>query len=293
MATLLRLIKQFALTLIQSLKYFVRGRARVGFYWFAVRNYVSLFENRNNSRKSTYEKNGYSLHRDCFAELPPLSDQLTAELVDHFLAHAPGEHGATSMTSYFDHWRSTGLVRPKGVDISANQALLRAIDRETGLIAIVTEHLGLAPDQIVFNVKIDTLICLSVDRKLIDNWDDALEIHRDVDSFKFVKAFFYLEPVIEGAGHHEVYLGSHQNLPLALKVIRRYTVEDLKENNIPVKLKKVVGKKGYGFIENTTAFHRGTIPTTGDRLLMAICFNDKKSNLYGDEFKPLAALSAQ
>ncbi|MES2016826.1 MAG: hypothetical protein V4484_10035 [Pseudomonadota bacterium] len=221
-----------------------------------------------------------------------LSPQLTNELVNDFLHHAPGDHGAQAFAAYCEHWRATGVVRPKGVDISVNQALIKAIMAETGLLAIVTEHLGLAPAEIVFNAKIDTLIRLSVERKLIDNWDDALEIHRDVDSFKFVKAFFYLEPVEEGCGHHEVYLNSHQNLPLGLKVIRRYTEADLVKNAIPVKLKKVVGDKGYGFIENTTAFHRGTIPTKGDRILLAMCFNDKKSNLYGNEFKPLAGLLA-
>ncbi|MES3025511.1 MAG: hypothetical protein V4857_28370 [Pseudomonadota bacterium] len=290
METYIKLVQQLAVTAAQSLKYFIKGRLRVGFYWFAVRNYISLFENRNNSGKSSYQKGGYGLDRDCFAELPVLSDKLTEDLVGHFLSKAPGEHGATSFAAYCEHWRSTGLVRPKGVDISVNKALIAALDAETGLVDIVTEHLGLAPADLVFNAKIDTLINLSVERKLVDNWDDALEIHRDVDSFKFVKAFFYLDTVEEGFGHHEVYLGSHKNLPLSLKVIRRYTAHDLAENNIPVKLKKVVGKKGYGFIENTTAFHRGTIPSKGDRILLAICFNDKKSSLYGDQFRPLTEL---
>lgn len=266
------------------------GIAR-GFYWFMVRNTVSLRQDVNNSRKSRFGSAGHSLAADGFAELTPLSAGLSDRLVAHFLSKSNTDGRTDSLQAYFDHWRSTGIVRPAGVSLTQEADLLREVFRETGLLEIVEEHLGLRRDKMVVNAVIDTLVKLDTTRKLVNGYDDALEIHRDIDSFKFVKVFFYLNDIAEGHGHHEVYLGTHRGLPLPLRLLKRYSESDLRAHQVPVRLKKVVGPKGYGFIENTTTFHRGTVPSAGDRIMLSMSFNDAASvnHLYDSGYHPLPA----
>jgi len=57
----------------------------------------------------------------------------------------------------------------------------------------------------------------------------------------------------------------------------RYYEKDIKSKYSSINLKKVVGSEGYAWIEDTTAFHRGTVPINGNRLILSLCFNDKKS----------------
>ena len=53
-------------------------------------------------------------------------------------------------------------------------------------------------------------------------------------------------------------------------------------------LKNIVGKAGYSWIEDTTTFHRGTVPRIGDRLMLSLSFNDKQSaaHVYDEGYHP-------
>ena len=95
--------------------------------------------------------------------------------------------------------------------------------------------------------------------------------------------------VEKGFGEHEMFIGSHKRLPFSLRFIRRQTYTNLKARLEKFDLKSVVGKAGYSWIEDTTTFHRGTVPTLGDRLILSLSFNDRKSttHIYGKEFQPL------
>jgi len=262
-----------------------------GLYWFLVRNVVSLRLDYNNARKSRYAMNGFRLAEDGFAELKPMSPELCDQMVNHFLKHAKVDRPVDSLGAYFEAWRGTGVVRPPGVSIAQQGELMGALLAESGLLGIVEEHLGIRRQDMLVSATIDTLVNISTQRRLVNNYDDALEIHRDIDSFKFVKVFFYLNDVVEGQGHHEVYLGSHRELPLGLRLLKRYRAEDLAAHGVPARLQKVVGSRGYGFIENTTTFHRGTVPSKGDRIILSLSFNDahSASKLYDQGYYPLPA----
>ena len=257
-----------------------------------VRNYISLFENINNQRSSDPRVKGLAV--DGFQELPQLSSELTEELVTHFLNKTDAPVSASnSLADYFNLYRKNGIVRPKGVNLLHNTALLNRVLSETQLLEIVEEHLGIGLEEMTIQVTIDSLIRLEVDRKLINNYDEALAIHRDFDALRFVKAFFYLNKVDEGCGHHEVFLGTHKNLPFALRGIRRFVESDLRAKGLNPIPHKVTGDKGYGFIENTSAFHRGTVPTVGDRLILTLVFHDTQSHkaLWNfDSYAPLSPL---
>ncbi|WP_370191575.1 hypothetical protein [Qipengyuania sp.] len=272
---------------VQTYKTDLRG----AFYWIYARNLVSLRPGSNYAAQVPEKVK--PLAETGYQPLPPLSPDLTRALVDHYLANVEPGISYGSLADYFESKRGEGLVRPAGLDVPLERELIGRIFAESGLVDLAEAFLGLDRDQMMFQAKIDTLVRISTDRTLVDGYDDALEIHRDVDSLKFVKAFYYLKDVEEGYGHHEVYLGTHRKIPWGLRLIRRYTEADLQANGVAAELKKVTGKAGSGFIENTTAFHRGTVPVSGDRIILSMSFNDLASTqaIYrGGHYAPMSAV---
>ena len=281
------LLRQFFTAICQAISIYkidING----AFYWIYVRNAVSLRPDSNRAAQVSDEVK--ILAETGYQDLPQLSADLTQALVDHYLANIDRDTSYCSLNRYFDIMRGKGEVRPQGLDVPLERDLMERLFEESGLMGLAQDFLGLSRDQLMFQAKIDTLVRITTERKLMGNYDDALEIHRDVDSLKFVKAFYYLKDVEDGDGHHEIYLGTHKNIPWALRLIRRYTEDDLTANGVPLNLKKVKGKAGSGFIENTTAFHRGTVPVKGDRIILSMSFNDKASTqaIYrGEHYVPM------
>ena len=146
----------------------------------------------------------------------------------------------------------------------------------------------MSKSEILISVNVDALFRIDGERKIKNGYDDALEFHRDVDSFRFVKAFVYLVDVDKGSGEHEVCIRSHKSLPLNLRTIQRHTYSRLKESLPHFELKKIVGAAGYSWVEDTTTFHRGTVPLIGDRLILSLSFNDKTAAyIYDEGYYPL------
>tara|TARA_B100000780_G_C21072469_1_gene431613 strand:- start:223 stop:1179 length:957 start_codon:yes stop_codon:yes gene_type:complete len=242
------------------------------FYWVYYLNYISLFKNINNSRKLEYF-NEYSLNLDGFARIKDLDKDFLENLKTFYLEKVKFD-GA--LDEYFDALAKQGDVRPEGLNLLEYPDTLSQLLQRSSILPIVEQHLGIPFEDIHIYGKVDTLVKLTSER-LAKAHDDALVFHRDHDSCKAVKVFFYLNDVEEGCGHHEIYLGSHRDLPLRLRPIRRYQKNEIEEHINPSSLKRVVGKAGYGFIENTTCFHRGTVPTKGNRIIISLSFNDTKS----------------
>ena len=69
----------------QTLLFIRVKKFRAAWYWFTMRYIVSLCDNINNSRKSSYKKDGYSLNADGFAPLPQLTKNLTHKIKNYFL----------------------------------------------------------------------------------------------------------------------------------------------------------------------------------------------------------------
>ena len=112
-----------------------------------VRNYISLFENINNQRSSDPRVKGLAV--DGFQELPQLSSELTEELVAHFLNKSDAPVLASnSLADYFNLSRKNGIVRPGGVNLLHNTALLNRVLSETQLLNLVEEHLGIGLEKI-------------------------------------------------------------------------------------------------------------------------------------------------
>ena len=218
-----------------------------------------------------------------FSELPPLTLNKCYELEKYFLSNTKSEgYTFSTLEDYFDYWRDRKTLRPPGVVCDGEISPIREVALEPSLIHDVSEYLGIPMNKLTYSAEIDSLIRLkSEDETSISNeYDGAVEIHRDIDSWKWVKVFYYLTDCNIGDGHHEVYLNTQKNIPVQLKPIKRYSHKEVNRYISNFNLKKVTGKKGYGFIENTIALHRGTKPVYNDRLILTITYRDDSTRYF-------------
>jgi hypothetical protein len=99
--------------------------------------------------------------------------------------------------------------------------------------------------------------------------------HYDIDDYRALRFFFYLTDVDESSGPHVVIRGSHRHKRIGDKIAktRFRTDDDLinfygSEAVIPL-----CGQAGFGFAEDPSIFHKGTIPVSRDRLILLIRYS--------------------
>lgn len=115
--------------------------------------------------------------------------------------------------------------------------------------------------------------------------------HYDLDSYRFLKFFFYLTDVDEASGPHICVMGSHEQMQWKHRLLRkRYTDEQIVKAYGAKSIATLCGPAGYGFVEDTFCFHKGAVPTSRDRLLLLIEYGTKD---YGMEHqrRPAADLA--
>jgi hypothetical protein len=278
---LLNLFNQFYTTLLHVVGFIKKGQIRKALMWFYVKNRMSLFSevNDRNCKNISYLN---QLYYNSFQELNPLEKNEVDQLVSYFLDKISHKSKYSNLENYFDDNRGDGYIRSEQVSLENEHSLLKMIFDKTKVDDIASDFLGIRKENLYFSAKIDSLIRINGVRKHKNGYDDALEYHRDVDSLKFVKAFIYLNDVDIGSGHHELLLKSHRNIPFELRFLKRFKDSDLQQIITKCSHHRVVGRRGYSWIENTTCFHRGTIPTGGDRLMLTISFNDKSAAMIHD-----------
>lgn len=281
------IFSQIANTSITSLKYFRRNPIK-GINFFLIRNLISLCIIKNYILKKDYVNEGFSFDNDGFAPLKRLSSYELETITSLFLVELSKKgQNYTNIFDYFENNRSKGYVRPSGIILDCNNPQISKFLNDHDLINISRNLLGISKENLRIKITIDALININVQRKFINGYDDALEAHRDIDSYKFLKIFYYLTDIDVNDGHHEVFIKSHKNIPLNMRFIKRYKDEEILKFIPHSKLVKVSGKKGYGFIENTTTFHRGTKPTKKDRLMITIAINDKSIDYFDNNFQKI------
>ena len=231
------------------------------------------------------------------AELEPLPPFQVASLRSHFCARMGEVHGKSfaKLEDYFDQARADRSQRPPGVwatghpDCPITQVLC-----QERFVELATQFLGIDPSRLVVAANMDALIRLDQPKITVSGYDDALELHRDLDSYRFVKIFAYLTDCSINGGHHQIYLKSHRFTPFELGPISRYGHAEVEKAIPEARLHNVEGEAGFVFAENTYAFHRGTKPLTGDRLILNLLFMEDSFMSYHDKaFRvPVAASKA-
>lgn len=93
--------------------------------------------------------------------------------------------------------------------------------------------------------------------------------HYDIDDFKFLKIFIYLNDVDLDTGPHIVVKNTHKNKPLKYKLNRVVKSENLTGFFKDKEVVTLTGEKGTCFMEDTFTYHNGT-PPVKPRLVLQI-----------------------
>ena len=143
--------------------------------------------------------------------------------------------------------------------------LANDISRDQIILDIVGSYLG--------NInKIDTKVQWSPVCNASDEWrehnEQTVTFHYDVHDLNFVYIFFYLTECDRNSGAHELIRGSHLNKKFFKHLIgsAKQKKEELEKDYSINDFIVIEGSAGYGFIEDTSCYHRALKPVNKPRL---------------------------
>lgn len=115
--------------------------------------------------------------------------------------------------------------------------------------------------------------------------EKAQMFHFDLDRLKWLKLFAYLTEVTPENGPHVFVRGSHRRGAKPGHLLRRgyqrITDEELAESVDPRDVVEITGPRGTLFVADTSGFHKGKAPVSGERLVLQLEFADA---LFGGRF---------
>lgn len=210
---------------------------------------------------------GYSilpvrLSPDACDELVAFSKRTPAEAIDE-RAQVLGE-------TTFNH-DDARVVRFKyKPDDLVKSEVVQSLISDPVLLNIARLHFGSAP--LVDSVA----MWWSLGKGAAPSSDLAQLYHFDFDRPKWLKLFFYINDVDADGGPHTFVRGSHRREERRSNLLRRGYVRIADEEIEAVYSKSAVaqitGPRGTVFFEDTSGFHKGKAPVSGDRLLFEIQF---------------------
>jgi hypothetical protein len=102
--------------------------------------------------------------------------------------------------------------------------------------------------------------------------------HFDLDDWRMLKFFFYLNDVDEGCGPHVYVRGSHNRRALKhqLTLLVGHPADDVLQVYGKDSAVTLTGEAGLGFVEDPFGFHMGTVAKTSPRLMMEVGFGVSK-----------------
>jgi len=148
---------------------------------------------------------------------------------------------------------------------------INRIFKDEKIIQIVKNYLGVNPKinstQIFWSIP-----CFDQNENPIIPPNNEFGYHYDIDGFKFLKLFFYLTDVIgEDSGYHVFVRKDKKDKNFNERIFRRVS-EEIIEEKYKDRLLKVFGKKGTGFFEDTSCYHKGNFPLK-ERGMLACIYN--------------------
>lgn len=153
-----------------------------------------------------------------------------------------------------------------------SQCPLAALARSVPLVGLACNFLGLSKEEIVIEAMADLLLPVTSQ----DEPYDALKFHRDLDAYRFVKIFVYLDDCLIGEGHHEYLARTHRFFPVSICALRIYEPAEIFAAIPRASLIEVSGLAGFAFAENTLGFHRATRPATRPRLMATLIYTESR-----------------
>jgi hypothetical protein len=149
---------------------------------------------------------------------------------------------------------------------------VQAIAYDESLLRTVTSYLGYAPRHVRARLVRSLPVECTLEQRRRQN--QTVEFHFDVDGFNFVYASFYLLPTSASNGAHVMALGSHNRKPLRwlLSTARRTDAEIVRYYGSD-SIITIEGPPGYGFIQDTSCYHKALAPRSGERLMLQIRYS--------------------
>ena len=84
--------------------------------------------------------------------------------------------------------------------------------------------------------------------------------HYDIDDYKCIRLFLYLNDTDENNGPHVIITNTHQRKDLFEKGHRRLTDEEARRRYGAERIKTILGKQGDGFVSDGFGYHKGANP---------------------------------
>ncbi|WMT70934.1 hypothetical protein [Bradyrhizobium sp. Ash2021] len=98
--------------------------------------------------------------------------------------------------------------------------------------------------------------------------------HFDLDDWRLIKFFFYIQPVDENSGPHFYVIGSHSRRALRHQytLLVGHDASDVEAVYGKASIVKLTGPAGFGFVEDPFGFHMGSLVKSHPRLVLEIAF---------------------
>jgi hypothetical protein len=214
------------------------------------------------------ERDGYVVFEKC------LSVEFCERLVQHSLSidcQLMGDEmtgsGATITFGRYDRQNPQAakylIPENDATDIAEVQELIA----DTSLIAVAQNYLKAKP---IFS---GISLWWSPSLKDTPDAEAAQEFHWDMERIRWLRYFIYLTDVSLDSGPHCFVEGTHRtgSIPKHLRDLgyTRHSDESMLETYGKAACREFVGGRGTIIAEDSRGFHKGALPKSGDRLLLA------------------------
>ena len=141
------------------------------------------------------------------------------------------------------------------------------VARSFPLFDIAEQYLGKVKK---IQTKVQTSLIANASTFYRESNGQTVTFHFDVEGFNFVYIFFYLSDCGENSGAHESILGSHKTKKLSHLISSARKTDEIIYKYYPGQDKVISGEVGFGFVEDTSCFHRALAPKTANRVCYQI-----------------------
>jgi hypothetical protein len=150
---------------------------------------------------------------------------------------------------------------------------IRQVTHNNELLEVARNFLGYYPTEITQHLTWSFVVPESEDE--IQKFYPPANWHYDVAGMNFVTASFYITDVMNiESGAHILLPGSHKNKPVSMLLNSNIQQEEVVFKHYKKWQKMyLLGKAGYGFIEDPSCLHRVKPPTTQHRLILQIRYS--------------------
>jgi len=118
--------------------------------------------------------------------------------------------------------------------------------------------------------KVQTSLVANASNNYRDTNGQTVTFHYDVEGYNFVYIFFYLTSCNYLSGAHESIFYSHKNKSLRFLFSSARKTDELIYKTYPGKDFIISGNPGFGFIEDTSCYHRALAPIKFNRTCFQI-----------------------